>query len=78
MHTALGSDKYGIKGKIGYHIDVIHVEWLPDELKFRVRVFDSACSVNASKTFEVFDFNVQTFYEATASSVYAVHQFYFF
>ena len=68
MHTTLGSGKYGINDKIWYHNDSIHVEWLPDELKFRVRVFDSACSANASKTFEALDIIVQTLYEATASS----------
>ena len=78
MNTTLGSGKYGIEGQIGYHNDVIHVEWLPDELKFRVRVFESACSANASKTYEVLDINVQAPYEATVSSCMQCINFTFF
>ena len=68
MRTTLGSGKYGIKGKIGYHNDFIQVEWDQGALKSRFRVLDSACSGNADKAFEELDINAKTLYEATAGS----------
>ena len=66
--TTLGKSAYGIKADIGYHTDVKHPEWLLDELKRRLDLFDSAWSSGAVKTFEALDTRDQTLYEATASS----------
>ena len=52
MSTTLGNSAYGVKAKIEWHNDAIHLEWLSDELRFRVGLFDTACSIFASKTFE--------------------------
>ena len=66
--TTLGSSGYGIKANIGYHTDFKHLELLLDELKRRLRLFDSSWSSGAAKTFEALDTRYQTLYEATASS----------
>ena len=68
MRTTLGSGNYGMRAKTGYHKDVPHPEWDQEALKSKQRVFDSACSPNACKTFEVLDIDTQTLCEATASS----------
>ena len=66
--TTLGSGGNGTKANIGYHNDFKHLDWLLDELKRRLRLFDSALSSGAAKTFEALDTRDHTLYAATASS----------
>ena len=66
--TTLGKSAYGIKGNIGYHTDVKHPKWLLEELKRRLKLFDSTWGSGAVKMFEALDTRDQTLYEATASS----------